>query len=286
MKALIFSDLHFDSVLKDNYKWWELESRTANKEHIKSLEWGVDCVLLCGDNAELSKNFKNHKELFKLLRNTFECPIGFIIGNHELWKKQVSAETLLYKNFERLAKQEGLVYLENKNLRVKDWTIIGTYGHYDYSLGTAHPDLNITEENFKTGMAIIGNKKITWMDKPFINLKGQTDKEFCDKLISRFEKKIQAAKGKLITISHTIPNKKVVGHKDSLKSDFLGAFAGTTKLEKILEKYDIAYHFCGHTHARATNIINKTKVVNIGSDYQELKYILLDTNKNSIKFLP
>lgn len=283
MKALIFADLHFDN-------WWNPEkqgiyfSTQDKKDYIKYIKEKADCVLLCGDNATLIYNFENHRQLFRLLKKKFKCPIGFVLGNHELWRSQTYYGKIIYNYFNKLAEEEGVAYLENKNLKIKDWIIAGTYGHYDYSLGKTED--GITKKNFENGVAEIEGRLIRWLDKKFINLGDKTDEQICFQILDKFEKRIPKNTDKIITISHTLPNMDVCGHKKSKKQNFLGAFSGTKRLEKILENYPIKYHFCGHTHAKAQTKINSTQVFNVGSDYEDIKYILLDTEKNDVKYFP
>mgnify|MGYP001565311139 CR=1 FL=1 len=274
MKVLILSDLHMDYG-KNGYL-------TMKKEAvIKDLGANFDCILLCGDNAEFDGEFFNHKRLFRFLRNRFSCPLGFIIGNHELWSGRfISPEMLLYKHFKDIALEEGLVYLEDQNLTINNWTIAGTYAHYDYSLGRISH--GITKENFIIGVAKINGVDYQWIDKNFIYWE-KPDEDICSDLTSGFENRIKNVERKLITISHTVPNQDLIGHENSLKQDFYGAFSGTIKLEEIIKKFPIDYHFCGHTHARTQAPIGGALAMNVGMDYDRWSHLILNTENRSIE---
>lgn len=277
MRIVILSDLHFDYEKNHNL--------TNRKEKaVASLGESADCILLCGDNAELNSGFSNHRKLFDILRDSFNGHVGFIAGNHDLWGgTQISSGELLWQVFPSLAKKYGFTYIETENLDLGKVIIAGTYGHYDYSLGNERN--GITRQNFLSGMAVIDRISYRWMDKEYMNWEGKTDGDVTETLVRAFEKRIPDTRQKIITLSHTCPNIEAVGYPDSPKRDFLGAFFGTTKLEEVLRERVPLYHFCGHTHAPTQSSIGKTKVLNIGTDYGNFKYVLLDTDSDKVEML-
>ena len=54
-------------------------------------------------------------------------------------------------------------------------------------------------------------------------------------------------------------------------------------LGDILERSGGEFHFCGHTHARAKDKIGNTSTINLGSDYNLLRYTILRINKPETK---
>ncbi len=274
MRAIILADTHFD------YK--RDPSLTARKERaIRSLDSDVDCVLLCGDNAELRPDLSDHKKLFAILKNRFCCPIGFVAGNHELWGgMRVSSEKLLWEVLPSLAEDFEMTYLEKENLRIEGITIAGTYGHFDYSLSGVRGG-SPTQE-FITGYAIINGIHHQLRDRIFMDWQGKSDEEVTSILINALEERIRG-KTELITISHTVPNKQATGHPETKEQDFSGLFSGTEKLERIIQDYRPVYHFCGHTHAPAQLRIGESIVFNIGTDYDDFRYALLDTAEKSVQ---
>jgi len=272
MRAIILADTHFD------YK--RDPSLTARKERaIRSLDSDVECVLLCGDNAELRLDLSNHKKLFEVLKKRFCCPIGFVAGNHELWGgMRVSSEELLWEVFPSLAEDFEMTYLEKSNLSVGGMTFAGTYGHYDYSLSSG----SSLKQDFITGYAIINETIYPWRDRELMNWQRKSDEEVTNVLISALEERI-SGKTELITISHTVPNTKATGRAESKEQDFFRPFSGTQKLEGLIQHYNPLYHFCGHTHAPIQLQIGRTIVFNIGADYSKFRYALLDTDEQSVQ---
>src|SRR3989338_4582045 len=84
MKSIILTDTHIDYDRNPEISY-------RKEQAIRSLDKNVDCVLLCGDNAELAHGLSNHRIFFGILKEIFNCPFGFIVENHELWgKNQIS----------------------------------------------------------------------------------------------------------------------------------------------------------------------------------------------------
>src|SRR3989338_9293601 len=105
MKILVLSDLHYfknDPVSEKKKKF--LQGFQGKEE--------LEAVILCGDNAELRPDFGNHIELFGFLRESFKCPIGFILGNHELWGVSLPSDALLHKILPEACSGNRIVYLE------------------------------------------------------------------------------------------------------------------------------------------------------------------------------
>jgi predicted phosphodiesterase len=275
MKILMLSDLHHHP-----------NNPLSNKKLkvIKGLKDKFEAVLLLGDNAEATKNFGYHHHLFKSLRERFECSIGFVVGNHDFWAKKydLTAEQVLYEVMPKLAKEYDLTYLENENLKLSDLEIAGTYGHYDYSLSKNNEA--VTLQNIENYSINLFNHPITWRDGEKIELGNITNDQLCSKLLINFQSRIINTKRPLITASHTIPSRQVSGHPDSLMQEFCLAYSGSTKLEEIIAKSKAKMHFCGHTHAISQMQINKTRIVNVSSDYEVLRYIILDENSGKLSY--
>ena len=153
MKHLILFDLHYQNSNPFSRK--KLEAIVKIKEDFGGL-------ILGGDNAELSSNLQNHRVLFDRLKRRFECPTGFVVGNHELWGRlgNISSQKLLNEIFPALAEKYNFVYLEQKNLDIDDISFIGTYGHFDYSL--LQPNKGVLIEDLLKGTFITEGKRITW----------------------------------------------------------------------------------------------------------------------------
>ena len=155
MKIIVLSDLHFAN---DDFSLRIL----AGLEKVTSEK--PDALLLCGDNVEVSGNCRTHRYLFTFLRSKFDCPIGFVAGNHDLWTSrwQIKSEAMLNEILPEIAEKNKVEYLENKIMQVGKWNIAGTYGHYDYSLAGLSD--KVTMQDVKNFYITIEGKTICWMD--------------------------------------------------------------------------------------------------------------------------
>ncbi|MEK6910163.1 MAG: metallophosphoesterase [Nanoarchaeota archaeon] len=269
MRALVLSDLHY--VLGD-------PASARRLSVIDSISGKFDAVLLCGDNAELSSDdFQNHATLFGNLRKKFDCPMGAVVGNHELWgrKKGVSSSLLIDKVFPAIFRDYKITSLEHENLSVGDTTFVGTYGHFDYSL--FKPGNGVTMDDVRLGKFNTGERIIGWEDIESMDWPGRAHEKVCADLVSKFEDRLKSAKGKKISLSHTIPDSSLNSWPDSPKQSFMGAYAGSRLIGDALERNGGVYHFCGHTHSEARADIGRTSVFNIGQDDRKpgIRYIIL-----------
>jgi|SRR3989344_1239245 len=271
MKYLVLFDLH--------YQLYEERSR-ERINHILNIEDNFDAVVLGGDNAELSKHLQNHKNLFKSLRNHFNCPIGFIIGNHELWGKSFgfSSTELINDLFPKLAGEYRLTYLEHNNLIVNGTAFVGTYGHFDYSF--LREGKGVIKEDLLKGKFKLGEKSnIIWKDRIYMDWEGKGDEEVCASLIDGFESRIINSGKNIISLSHTLPRLTLNSWEDSPEQYFMESYSGSKLLGEVLERYGGRYHFCGHTHKRAMDTIGRTITLNLGSSNNNLRYAILSGEK-------
>lgn len=248
MKIGVISDLH---IVYDGDIW---HSKSKNAV-LKDLFSEIDGLIMCGDNAEPTIELDNHKKLFETLRNKSDMPIAFINGNHDLIGHElienVSINELKDKlsQYSVIADEYNIVHLENKNLELEGITICGTYGHYDGSLS---------------------GKKF------------QEDYDLVSQLVSGLLQRVQNITGKKLLVTHSVPNKTMIGRPDDPIQDSYTPFAGSLQLEDVIKKIEPNWHFCGHTHAYAESKINNTLSFNVGTDYHNFFYFVVDTSNDSV----
>lgn len=86
----------------------------------------ADLVLIGGDNGD---DAGLAATVGAIRRVHPGAAIGWIMGNHDLWQRLY---THLWDDFPEVP----ATYLELHNLETAYCTVVGTYGHYDYSGGT------------------------------------------------------------------------------------------------------------------------------------------------------
>ncbi len=247
MKIGIISDLHID--------YGRTPQLSGCKEGaVASLLDEVDCLVMCGDNAEPNHKLGNQRRLFDTLRSKSNKPMAFVTGNHDLighiLRKGVTIGEIRnrFRQYSSLAGEYGIVHLEHQNLAAGDITICGTYGHYDGTLsGTRFP------EDYNTVFQLVTSLK-----------------------------QRARATGKKILVTHSVPNKGLIGHPDGPIQRAYMPFSGSFQLEDVIRMIRPEWHFCGHTHAYAHSEIGRTKSYNIGTDYGDFFYFVLNTSDSSI----
>ena len=244
MKIGILSDLHLPVLLE------------TKMEALKSILNEIDCLVMGGDNVELEGALLTYETLFSELREQFKGPIAFVTGHHELignlLRSGVSISFLkeIFPIYSEVAHKYDVTHLEEENLNLGEITICGTYGHYDGSL---------SGKNFPEDYSTVS------------------------KLVSALENRVQDVKGKIILVTHTVPNKAMIGRPDGPVQDKYTPYAGSLQLEDLIGRLKPVLYFCGHTHAPAHSIISGVPSFNIGTDYKNFFYFVVDTPDMSVK---
>jgi Icc-related predicted phosphoesterase len=251
MRIGVISDLHI--VYSGNV--WQSKSKNAA---VRDLLSEIDCLVMCGDNAEPTTNLDNQRRLLENLREASDLPIAFITGNHDLIghvpREGVSITELRNQLslYSAIASKYNVTHLEDKNLELEGICICGTYGHYD---------------------ATISGKRF------------QEDYGSVSALVSGLLQRAQDVSGKKLLVTHSVPNKVMIGRPDGPVQDRYTPFAGSTQLEDAIRKIKPNWHFCGHTHAYAESKIDDTLSFNVGTDYDNLFYFIVDTSDDSVRRL-
>jgi predicted phosphodiesterase len=245
----------------------------------------LDVLAIAGDVAESeglagSKIGSRHERLLTHLRAATGCPVAFCAGNHDIWSTDPGVNSwLIYR--ERLSEAAGrteTTYLDRDNLNLPGLTVVGCYGHFDFSLRT--PGLRIrgetvTERHYRR-QTPPGYAQPVWMDGQRIAW-SYSDDEACAEICRLASQRMEAAvrRGRpILFLSHTVPRSEVNGHHGSTaeKSLFLNAFSGTSRLEKVIREgvgeTTGLIAAAGHTHRRIAPLeIDGVTYLNAGGDY-------------------
>ncbi len=285
-KTIITADLHFG--IHEQYD----EIVESFLQNLQSLG-EIDSFVIIGDVAESleldSRHFgNNHKKLFKLIQQLPVENIAFCAGNHDIWTNRgLDSWEILTERLKALADDSGVTYLEANNLYTEEAAIVGTMGHYDYSLATKGLEINgiKVEDNHYETKTPPGYETPLWNDALYIHW-SYGDKGACEKICSAFDTRLDEAmkkRDRIIVATHTVPMLEMNGHqyKEKPMSNFLNAFSGTARLGEIIlshaNKGKSIKAFSGHTHLAAGPIlINDVEFHNIGSDYGTPKFIVLE----------
>ena len=290
MKILITADTHFgaEPAVSSIVKASLIEQAEKNPE--------IELVIIAGDIAEVSHNHILHREFFRFLKKTFsKAQICVCLGNHDIWVTSLHKDSyqILTEILPKLAEEQGIILLEgDKVLEMPGFSVVGTLGHYDYSLATlTEENSEITEEHYQSKIPpgrtthVWGDYRIEW---------DFTDKQACALILENFEKGLKKAVARnlpILSISHSVPFNEVNAwfDKDIEWRKFFNAFAGTKELGEIHFRNNkdklIKYQISGHTHLPARIKKQGIEFINIGSATSKLKFLLLDFVENEFREL-
>ena len=241
MKVYATSDIHIDSHDNNLKLWYELKNYC--------IENPPDILIIAGDLAESTKAWNSALEVFK------DCSFTRLIvpGNHDLWCRndQTHSEDKLCKTLPEICHSNNWIYLPKTNFETSEYTFVGNAAWYDYSLMPEYHPFNFDDFTRYQN----GNRR--WMDSAFCKWKNFQTLEK-DLLLTKFffnelEKQLQIAKSDNIFLVTHFPFYPEFLNFTGKNWDYeyFGAFMGSTMYLKLLEKYNIKYHVCGHLHRSA-----------------------------------
>lgn len=213
----------------------------------------VDLCLVGGDNGDDAGIAATVRSLLTVHP---DARVGWVMGNHDLWHKP-------YTHLWREVPDVAATYLEMGNLDLDSCTVVGTYGHYDYSGGTAALS-HETYENYTDG-------RVVWNDR-FIDHAGRTNPDIAREIADRFRSRYRAAVARgrpIVLLTHTWP----FAPTDARLRSFTSAYVSNQLIGDILLASETrpAVAFCGHTHQPARWDEFGFPMINTGSDYREVR---------------
>jgi UDP-2,3-diacylglucosamine pyrophosphatase LpxH len=254
----------------------------------------LSLLIVAGDLAEMAglsgeEAGKNHASLFARLRSACDCPIAVCAGNHDIWAAKTKFDSMaIYRELlPRFAEAGGVTYLDKVNLRLPELTVVGCYGHFDYSLRTKGLEMNGTEVTFEHYATEIppGYTHPLWMDSTMISWE-HDDRDACRRICELGLQRMLAAgiRGKpILFVTHSVPRSELNGHheSDNKESQFRNAFCGTDLLESMIRavagKGVPITTVSGHTHRQVgPTEIDGVIYLNTGSEYGAPKLTVID----------
>jgi Icc-related predicted phosphoesterase len=254
----------------------------------------LDLLIVAGDVAEMaglqgSAMGKNHEEILRRLRDAAQCPVAFCAGNHDIWTTdpQVDSLSIYRERLAEVAAKTETNYLDAENLTVGDTTIVGCYGHFDFSLRI--PDLTlygqpVLEEHYRS-QTPPGYPEPVWMDGRHIKWDWD-DPGACEAICGWGRERMESALSRasnVLFVSHGVPRNEINGHRRSTSpvSLFLNAFSGTRRLDEIIragiDRNARLLSVSGHTHKRVPQTrIDGVDYLNIGGTYGKPRLVVLE----------
>ena len=286
MKIIVTADLHYG--ISPQYD----EQTLAFIGGLSRL-MPAEAIIICGDVAEtvhLSPEDMglNHRRLFAELKKLPVEKITFCAGSHDIWSSCALDSWEIYSTvLKEIAHENGVTYLDAENLYLDNIAVVGTMGHYDYSLATKGLSFNgekVELSHYETKIPP-GRSSPVWNDANYVRWK-YSDKEACQKICQAFEARYKEALKRcdnIIVATHTAPIVEMNGHQENKneQSNFLNAFSGALRMGEIIlglkDKTKKIKAFSGHTHLAVGPLIKEgVEFTNIGGDYGAPSYVLID----------
>ena len=213
----------------------------------------ADLYLIGGDNGNEEGVTRTITELARIRG---EAHVAWVLGNHDLWQRPY---TDLWRSWPKVPG----TYLERENLETPYCTVVGTYGHYDYSGG----DPEITFEQYEA----FTDGRLIWNDR-YIDRLGKTNPEIAKEIVQRFAERYAAAIDRglpIVVLTHTWP----FAPTDPARRSFVAAYCCNQLVGEVIQSFDAlpAVLFCGHTHRATVREDFGFPMINTGSDYQEVR---------------
>ncbi|MDD5133329.1 MAG: metallophosphoesterase [Candidatus Nanoarchaeia archaeon] len=209
------------------------------------------------------ESFDSGLKIIKSL-NSLGKKVYLVWGNADFYKdfltgKEKVLSPGVYEN--KIKKLKNIILIERKKIRLNNIDIVGYGGYVDATEFIKHP----IDKNKKSQKNRLKKYKEYENELKNLFLKNKPSKNF-------------------IFLTHFTPYK--ILDKIKLKSSPMnGKHIGWEPYNKIIKKYKPKYCICGHMHENPGKAkLYQTTVINPGLA-SESKAVILDLNKNKIKFL-
>lgn len=234
MNIGIITDIHINSF--DQPKTWAFE------EFVRSLN--IDLLIICGDIATASQD--EIEQAFKSIRKEKpKLKVACVLGNHDYWVEDNSHTSIFdIKEFhQELFQKYDVHYLQQNKLELDNVTIYGFDGWYTTSnTGTKDP----MRMPMSSGMGELTPH--LFMQREEINS--------VDYILKDIES------------NPTNKTKILVTHFNLIQNKGFERMSGNVRLLKFFTS-DFDYIFFGHSHQQVDQVIGKSRIINVGADYDK-----------------
>jgi predicted phosphohydrolase len=240
-----------------------------------------DLLLLAGDLGA-DEHFGPGLDVFADL----PCRKALVPGNHDIWVREEDARgdslTVYREHLPRLCAERGFHYLDAGPLVLDDrLAVVGSINWYDYSwaIDELRRRFPGEEERLQTKRFTRGRHN----DGRFVRWPlddGRFTREVAGEL-ARHLHQARAAAEQVIVVTHHPPFRGLSFPRllplVTLDGLLWEAFTGNVHVERLLADHSshVPYVFCGHTHKPREGQLRSTRGLNVGSDYDVKRLLLL-----------
>ncbi|KKO55561.1 metallophosphoesterase [Paenibacillus sp. DMB20] len=231
MRIGIISDLHVDLN--------ELPGEPLVEEALldQAVRQKLDGLIIAGD---ISNDVNRSLKVLEMLKKESGIHILFVPGNHDYWSKEngITDTWRIYRQFQTF---KGC--LSERPYRLSgDWTVVGSSGWYDYTLG----EPEYTYEQFEEMRAM----DRTWQDRVYVHW-GMSNRDIHRYFHNRVERELEANRGSsIIMVTHMLSHPYFKVPMPHPQWSYFNAFLGSTDYAALYRKYGVRYGIMGHVHYR------------------------------------
>lgn len=248
MKIAVTSDTHYGFTYKTRKIHQVFLEKLASEK--------FDVLVHCGD--WISSKQSELPKTFEMFRKHIKCPILTVMGNHDLWNnskrwkysnKEVKRNyiDIIEYHIDQMRKYD--IHHLDKTITLDDITFYGFDGWYK----EVPPRTNDLKYMPRTAYG--------FLIEQFLNKKADTDLSCVLNKVSESQSNIN------ICCTHHAPYTIFDGDYSMC--------ANISYMEYITSNFDM--FLVGHTHVRKEVVEDGCHVINPGSDYNNPKYIIVDT---------
>jgi len=262
MKLVVTADIHYG---------------VGNNQHLarklakKIIKTKADVLLLIGDTFAFNQGLL--VECLDLFKGFAEDKL-LVAGNHDLWSHSHDSLILYKKIIPQIAKQCNFHFLDQKPFIKGHVGFIGNIGWYDYSFKDKSKPIPPQYYSSKQWPGVV-----SWNDGLYIHL-GMNDNAFTQKVNRKLKRHLTLASKQVNTVIcaiHHVPFRQLLRTNHTSTDKFLTAFSGSMETGRIIQSFPkVKYVFCGHTHQKKKAVINGITAINIGSDYLQKRFEVLE----------
>lgn len=253
MKIVFWSDIH----MSYSDKTYSLAKKLLKKIN----KYSFEVLLLGGDLC--SKDPIEVKILFKLIREVlgYDVKVYWVKGNHEFWSKEGKyCEGIINHNYNNLIKyyedisEKYQIYLLDQSpVVINKYVFMGFDGWYAYNQSRTKDELYMPE------MGFLSNKLRKKAHEDLNNILLDAENKYKDKI--------------KICLTHFPPY--------SFDKEYEDLIANKEYLKFICESFD--YLLLGHSHQDEEWEFKDCKIINPGSDYDNMQAKMIDLSIGSVQ---
>ena len=262
MKIIVTADIHY-GVGQNQLIVKKLVRRIISTK--------ADILIIVGDTFAFRTELLN--ECLQLF-DDFKGDKLLVAGNHDLWTYDNNSLVVYNKILPQIAKKNRFHFLDQKPFIKNQVGFVGSIGWYDFSF--CNPNIIIPKKYYleKSWPGVV-----TYNDGRFVHL-GMNDVKFTQKINRKLKlhlAQVSKSSEKIICSIHHVPFKELLRSNNTSADWFLTAFSGSEKTGDIIKSFPkVQYVFCGHTHQKKKAQIGGITAINVGSDYSQKRFEVID----------